>query len=68
MAVVVVVGVDARFVAVVPIFVSRSVNTCIVGKVYEFSDVEKWYSNSLSNLIIFTMLSSFFSSAISDLL
>ncbi|KAG6606428.1 Small nuclear ribonucleoprotein SmD1b, partial [Cucurbita argyrosperma subsp. sororia] len=49
-AVGVVVVVDARFVAVSN-FDLRSVNTCILGKVCEFSDVKMWYSNSLSDLI-----------------
>ena len=46
---VVVVVVDARFVAVSN-FDLRSVNTCILGKVCEFNDVKMWYSNSLSDL------------------
>lgn len=47
----VVVAVDARFVAVVSIFETCSVNTCIVGKDYEFWDTKKWYCISLSNLV-----------------
>ena len=50
-AVDVVVDVDARFDAVVSIFETCSVNTCIVGKDYEFWDTKKWYCNSLFNLV-----------------